>query len=124
VRAATRHFDDWHTTGQTRGKENPENPMKRAYDVAFVIRLDNTDDNLINTTVDQVRGWVEAEELGQVMRIDRWGRRKLAYEIEKQREGFYVFMDANIEPRALMELERNMNLSPFILRYLVVRKDD
>jgi len=98
--------------------------MKRAYDVAFVIRLDNTDDNLINTTVDQVRGWVEAEELGQVMRIDRWGRRKLAYEIEKQREGFYVFMDANIEPRALMELERNMNLSPFILRYLVVRKDD
>jgi len=106
------------------GKGETSNPMKRAYDVAFVIRLDNTDENLINTTVDQVRGWVEAEELGQVTRIDRWGRRKFAYEIEKQREGFYVFLDTQIEPRALMEIERNMNLSPFILRYLVVRKDD
>lgn len=98
--------------------------MKRPYEVAFVIRLDNTDETLINTTVDQVRGWIEADTLGQVTKIDRWGRRKLAYEIEKQREGFYVFMDSQIEPRALMEIERNLNISPFVLRYLIVRKEE
>ncbi len=98
--------------------------MKRAYEVAFIVRLDTADEAQINTTVDQVRGWVEAGELGQVQRIDRWGRRKLAYEIDKQREGYYVFMDSQIEPQALGEIERNLNLSPFVLRYLIVRKDE
>ncbi|MCC6801926.1 MAG: 30S ribosomal protein S6, partial [Anaerolineae bacterium] len=74
--------------------------------------------------VDQVRAWVEAEELGQVTRIDRWGRRKMAYEIDKQREGFYVLFEAKIEPRALGEIERNLNLSPYVLRYLFVRTDE
>lgn len=98
--------------------------MKRSYEVTFIIRLDNTDEKLVNETVDQVRAWVEAEELGQVTRIDRWGRRKMAYEIDKQREGYYVLFESQIEPRALMEIERNLNLSPYILRYLVVRKDE
>jgi small subunit ribosomal protein S6 len=98
--------------------------MKRPYEVAFVIRLDTTDEAQINTTVDQVRGWIEAESLGQVTKIDRWGRRKLAYEIDKQREGFYVIMESQIEPRALIEIERNLNISPLILRYLIVRKEE
>ncbi len=98
--------------------------MKRSYEVTFIIRLDNTDEKLVNDTVDQVRAWVEADELGQVARIDRWGRRKLAYELDRQREGYYVLFDAQIEPRALMEIERNMNLSPYVLRYLLVRKDE
>lgn len=98
--------------------------MKRAYELTFIVRLDGTDEALINSTVDQVRAWVEADELGQVSRIDRWGRRKLAYEIDKQREGFYVLFEAKIEPKALGELERNLNLSPYILRYLFVRTDE
>jgi small subunit ribosomal protein S6 len=113
-----------HTAWQTRGKENSTPPMKRAYEVSFIVRLDTTDETAINNTVDLVRAWVEAGELGQVQRIDRWGRRKLAYEIEKQREGYYVFMESQIEPNALIEIERNLNLSPFILRYLIVRKDE
>jgi small subunit ribosomal protein S6 len=98
--------------------------MKRAYELTFIVRLDGTDEALINGTVDQVRAWVEADELGQVSRIDRWGRRKMAYEIDKQREGFYVLFEAKIEPKALGEIERNLNLSPYILRYLFVRTDE
>ena len=98
--------------------------MRRPYEVAFIVRLDVTDENQVNNTIDQVRAWIEAEQLGQVTKIDRWGRRKLAYEIDKQREGYYVLMESQIESRALIELERNMNLSPFILRYLVIRADD
>ena len=97
--------------------------MKRPYEVTVVVRLD-TDEATVNSTIEQVRGWVEAGELGQVLRIDRWGRRKLAYEIDKQREGYYVLMEAQVEPQGLRELERNLNLSPFLLRYLIVRKDE
>lgn len=97
--------------------------MKRAYELIVVVRLD-TDEATVNSTIDQVRTWAEAGELGQVTKIDRWGRRKLAYEITKQREGYYVMMDAQIEPKGLSELERNLNLSPNLLRYLVIRKDD
>jgi small subunit ribosomal protein S6 len=108
-------------TGQTRGKEKMNTPMKHPYEVTFIVRLDNTDDNQVNNTIDQVRTWIEAETLGQVTKIDRWGRRKLAFEIEKQREGYYVLMESQIESKALLEIERNLNLSPFILRFLVVR---
>jgi small subunit ribosomal protein S6 len=98
--------------------------MKRAYELTFIVRLDGTDETTINNTVDQVRAWVEAEELGQVTKIDRMGRRKMAYEIDKQRDGFYVMFNANIEPKALLEIERNLNLSPYVLRYLFVRIDE
>lgn len=98
--------------------------MKRAYELTFIVRLDGTDEATINNTVDQVRAWVEADELGQVTKIDRWGRRKLAYEIDKQRDGFYVLFNANIEPKALLEIERNLNLAPYVLRYLFVRTDE
>lgn len=92
--------------------------------MTFIVRLDSADESIVNNTVDQVRAWIEADELGQVMKIDRWGRRKMAYEIDKQRDGYYVLMESQIEPRALPELERNLNLSPYILRYLVVRTED
>ncbi len=98
--------------------------MKRAYELTFIVRLDGNDEAAVNGTIDQVRAWVEAEELGQVMKIDRWGRRKLAYLIDNQREGYYVLFQANIEPMALKEIERNLNLAPNVLRYLFVRTDE
>jgi small subunit ribosomal protein S6 len=97
--------------------------MMRPYEVTFIVRLDVADENQVNATIEQVRGWIEAESLGQVKKIDRWGRRKLAYEIDKQREGFYVLMESQIEPKALREIERNLNLSPFILRHLVINPE-
>jgi small subunit ribosomal protein S6 len=97
--------------------------MKRAYELIVVVRLD-TDEATVNSTIDQVRAWAEAGEAGQITKIDRWGRRKLAYEIDKQREGYYVMYEASLESRGLGELERNLNLSPNLLRYLVIRKDE
>ncbi len=98
--------------------------MKRAYELTFIVRLDGNDEAAVNGTIDQVRAWVEAEELGQVMKIDRWGRRKLSYLIDNQREGYYVLFNSNIEPPALKEIERNLNLAPNVLRYLFVRTDE
>ncbi len=106
------------------GKGTTDTLMKRAYELTFIVRLDGMDEAQINATVDQVRAWLETDELGQVKKIDRMGRKRMAYEIDKQREGFYVMFEAEIEPRSIAELERQLNLAPAILRYLFVRTDE
>jgi small subunit ribosomal protein S6 len=94
--------------------------MRHAYELTFIVRNDPNEET-INNAVTTVQGWVETNNLGQVTKIDRWGRRKLAYEIDKQRDGFYVLMNAEIDPQNLPELERNLKLSPDVLRYLLIR---
>jgi|FLYN01.1.fsa_nt_gi small subunit ribosomal protein S6 len=94
--------------------------MRRAYELTFIVRNDPNEE-VINNTINQVQSWVEADQLGEVKKIDRWGRRKLAYEIDKQRDGYYVYMEADMDPKNLKELERNLKLSQSILRHLIVR---
>jgi small subunit ribosomal protein S6 len=98
--------------------------MKRPYEIACIVRIESAGDEAINDQVTQVQGWIEANGAGQVTKIDRWGRRKLAYEIDRQREGYYVIMEANIDPKGLPEVERNLKLSSAILRYLIIRTDE
>lgn len=97
--------------------------MKRNYELAFVVRVDSTEE-AINDIVNQVQTWAVGDNAGAINKIDRWGRRKLAYEIDKQREGYYVIMFAEIDTKNLPELERNLKLSTSILRYLIVRADE
>jgi small subunit ribosomal protein S6 len=96
--------------------------MKRPYELTFIVRIDPSEE-VMNDNIEQVKAWVEADDLGAVTKVDRWGRRKLAYLIEKQREGYYVLFEAEIEPKGLPELERNLKLSTNVLRYLIVRPD-
>lgn len=96
--------------------------MRHLYELTFIVRND-PNEQVINESITQVQGWVEADQLGQVTNTDRWGRRKLAYEIDKQRDGYYVCMTAEVDPKNLPELERNMRISPNILRYLLIRPD-
>ncbi|MDX1991567.1 MAG: 30S ribosomal protein S6 [bacterium] len=96
--------------------------MKRAYELTFIVRVD-ANEEVMNDVVNQVKGFVETNDAGTVTKIDRWGRRKLAYEIDKQREGYYVLMLADIDPDSVPELERNIRLTPSVLRYLLIRPD-
>lgn len=95
---------------------------RRQYELTFIVRVDPNEE-VMNEAVDQVKSWVEADELGTVTNMDRWGRRRLAYELDGQREGYYVVMQAEIEPGAINEIERNLKLSDSILRYLLIRPD-
>jgi len=98
--------------------------MKRAYELTVVLRID-PNNQVMKENLAQVKEWLEADDLGKVNKVDEthWGRRKLAYEIDGQREGYYVIMYADIDPDGLPELEQNLNLSPVVLRYLLVRPD-
>jgi small subunit ribosomal protein S6 len=61
---------------------------------------------------------------GSPGRVDRWGRRRLAYEIRHQREGYYVVMEAMADPPAMAALDRALHLSDEVLRHKVIRLPD
>jgi small subunit ribosomal protein S6 len=58
---------------------------------------------------------------GTVDKVDVWGRRRLAYEIDKKPEGIYTVVDLMAEPEAVKELDRQLNLNEAVLRTKIVR---
>ena len=58
---------------------------------------------------------------GTVEKVDVWGRRRLAYEIDKKVEGIYAVIDLNAEPATMKELDRQLNLNESIMRTKVLR---
>ena len=58
---------------------------------------------------------------GQVENVDVWGRRRLAYEIDKHVEGIYAVIDLQAEPGTVVELDRQLNLNDAVLRTKVIR---
>jgi small subunit ribosomal protein S6 len=97
--------------------------MMRKYELTYVVRTDVSEDT-VKSTMDQIQQWVTAEEGNEILRVDQWGRRRLAYPIRDQREGHYVLLDVNLAPESIAEIERNLKLSDEVLRYLLVRADE
>ncbi|MFJ1753732.1 30S ribosomal protein S6 [Kitasatospora sp. NPDC088391] len=60
---------------------------------------------------------------GKVEKVDTWGRRRLAYEINKQSEGIYSVIDLKATPEVVKELDRQLSLSESVLRTKVLRPD-
>jgi len=98
--------------------------MKRAYELTVVFRID-PNEQIMKDSIAQVKNWVETDGLGVVNKIDEthWGRRRLAYEVDGQKEGYYVLMYLDLESAGVAELERNLNLAANVLRYLLIRPD-
>lgn len=79
------------------------------------------DESVIGQTVERITR-VVSEGGGAVDNIDRWGRKRLAFEIAKQHEGYYVVVDFTAEPTVIVELERTLHLADEVLRFKVVVK--
>jgi small subunit ribosomal protein S6 len=94
----------------------------RDYELTFILPA-QLDEETLQGLVDRVKGWIEATG-GTVQRIDQWGRRRLAYTIEKQREGHYVFMLTRLQPAQVAAVERNLRLTEEILRFLFVQVEE
>ena len=61
---------------------------------------------------------------GKVSNVNEMGLRKLAYEIGKNKEGYYVVFDFEAKPELIVELERNYRITDEIIKFIVVRKDE
>ncbi|MGH9377730.1 MAG: 30S ribosomal protein S6 [Terriglobia bacterium] len=92
------------------------------YEVMFIIRPDTPEDE-VDKVVSQMEGFVTGAG-GKMEKIEKLGRRRLAYRIERQREGFYVLFVLEGLPAAVNELERRMKVTDAVLKFITVRIDE
>ena len=96
--------------------------MNRKYELVYVVSPDATDDQ-----VTDLHGQVEAivQRLGgQIEKTENWGRRKLAYEIGRHKEGTYVLEAISGSGELMKEIDRRLKVTDLIIRHLVVRTDE
>ena len=91
------------------------------YELALVVSA-KLDDEARDAVVEKAKGYI-TQVGGVIGEIDAWGKKRLAYEIQKQREGFYYFIPFEAEPTAPAEIERTCRIMDHVLRYLIVRPD-
>lgn len=94
----------------------------RPYELLFILRPD-LDDQAVEANIDRVRQLIE-QHGGVVENVDRWGKRRLAYEIDRFRDGYYVIVHFKAPPGAYKEIERVLNITDTVLRHLTVRLDE
>ena len=93
----------------------------RNYEVALIVRPE-VDEEAQQTIIEQLSQLLAADG-GQVSHVEAWGRRRLAYPINKVQEGFYYFIQGQFSSSVLPELERTVHLSEDILRHMVTRQE-
>ena len=91
------------------------------YELAVVVSAKIEDDERA-ATLDKVKALVEKFG-GQITNIDEWGKKRLAYEVQKMREGFYYFIQFEADATCPAEVERHVRIMDNVLRYLVVKKE-
>ena len=91
----------------------------RPYEVMII--FDSTlEEDAIRAELDRCSELIRSRG-GNPGKVERWGRRRLAYEINKQRDGYYVLLEANAEPDVMAELDRTLTLADPVMRHKVVR---
>ncbi len=91
------------------------------YEVIVIVHPD-LDENALNGVVDRVKGWI-TDAGGAIEKVDLWGRRRMAYSIKKQREGQYVYMQAQMKPTYTSELDRALRFLEPVMRYSIIAVD-
>ena len=94
----------------------------KAYELLYIIRPD-LDEEATTALVERLSGLV-ASNGGDNLTVEKWGKRRLAYEINDYKEGQYILMNFEGEGRTSQEIERVMKISEDVIRFLTVRKED
>ena len=93
----------------------------RSYELMFIVHPEQ-DETEFNELVDKVKGWI-TDSGGQVDNLDLWGKRRLAYPIQKQVEGQYVLMNTQLDPTFCSDLEHNLGLQVPVMRFLITAEE-
>lgn len=92
----------------------------KPYETLFFTEA-NIEEEALNTLLGKVETAI-TKNGGQIEKIDRWGKRTLAYLVEKHSEGQYVHVDFQASPEALKELERTYLINQTILRFMTTSR--
>jgi small subunit ribosomal protein S6 len=89
----------------------------RKYELVCIIQPE-LDETAFNGVVEKVKGWI-SESGGNVDKVDVWGKRRLATQIRKQRDGQYVLLNVTMPNKATIELERNLRFLEPVMRHML-----
>ena len=92
------------------------------YELAVVVSAKIEDDERA-AVVDKCKALIERFG-GTVTNVDDWGKKRLAYEIQKMKEGFYYFIQFDAETSAPVEIENRIRIMDNVLRFLIVKQDE
>ena len=95
--------------------------MKK-YELALVVNA-KIEDDARAAVVEKAKEYITRAG-GTVTEVEDWGKKKLAYEIQKMNEGFYYFIQFNAEPDVPAEVEADVRIMDNVLRFLCVKKDE
>ncbi len=90
----------------------------RDYELTLIVHPD-LDETALTALVDKAKGWI-VDAGGTIVKVDVWGKRRMAYAIRKQREGQYVYVQAQMAPAFTAELERNLRFLEPVMRFLLI----
>ena len=95
----------------------------REYELTIILKS-SLEDSARDEIIERVTNWItNSDEEAEKPEINHWGKRYMAYPIKKNSEGYYVFYEAKIDPENISGIERNMQYTEDILRYMFVRKE-
>jgi small subunit ribosomal protein S6 len=92
------------------------------YELMYIVRP-TLDEQALASVNDKVDSFITSAG-GSIVKREEWGKRRLAYPIAKFTEGFYSVLHINLAPTAVRTLERNLQLTEDVLRYLVTRVEE
>jgi small subunit ribosomal protein S6 len=94
----------------------------RRYETIFIVRPNVAEDDIAAITT-KTNSIIESDG-GTIFRVDDWGLKKLAYQINKESQGYYVYLDYAGIPAAVAEVERIFRIDDRVLKYLTVKLAD
>jgi small subunit ribosomal protein S6 len=94
----------------------------RNYEIIYILKPDYDEEKV--TEIMEKYSNIIKNNRGEVVSEDKWGKRRLAYEIQDYREGFYILVNFKSEANVPTELDRVMKISDEILRFMITNKDE
>jgi small subunit ribosomal protein S6 len=91
------------------------------YELAIVLNAKIEDEERL-AVIERIKGYITRFG-GTVANMDEWGKKRLAYEIQKMKEGYYYFIQFDAEATAPAEIENRVRIMENVIRYLCVRQE-